>query len=110
MAQRIVNGEQYEATLIGGNIDGSPVDVEGSIQVANLQGTSSFAVTPNNSSNLSPTANALYVGYTGNLTILGLQDTSPVTFFNVAGGTFFPLQVKKVYASGTTASGIVGIV
>jgi hypothetical protein len=37
-------------------------------------------------------------------------DTTPVTFFNVPGGSFLPLHVKRVRSTLTTASGIVGVV
>lgn len=110
MAQRIVNSEQYEAVLIGGDLDGSPLDIEGEISVDKLQGSSAFAITPNDSSNLSAVTTALYIGFTGDVSLICSGDTTPVTFSNVHGGTFLPLQVKRVTSSGTTASGIVGVI
>jgi hypothetical protein len=110
MAQRIVNGEQYEAMLIGGDLDGSPLDIEGEIEVASLQGTSAFAIAPSNDANLVTTTIALYVGFTGDVNIVCSGDTEPVVFFNVPGGSFLPVKAKRVMASGTTASGIVGLV
>jgi hypothetical protein len=110
MAQRIVNGEQYEAMLIGGDLDGSPLDVEGQVSVDKLQASSAFAITPSNTTDLSVVTSALYVGFTGNISVICSGDTEFVTFFNVPGGSFLPLHVKRVVSSGTTASGIVGVV
>ena len=109
MAQRIVNGEQYEALLIQGDASGGAIDIEGEVDVDGLQGASAFSITPSDNSDLSSITTALYVGFTGNLNIICSGDTTPVIFYNVPGGSFVPLQVKRVRASGTTASGIIGI-
>lgn len=59
-------------------------------------------------------AKSLYVGVTGNLTVITSGDNSnnglgtPVLFSNVPVG-WFPLQVRALMATGTTASGIVGV-
>lgn len=59
-------------------------------------------------------AKALYVGVTGNLTVITAGDNSngglgtPVLFSNVPVG-WFPVQVRAVMATGTTASSIVGV-
>jgi hypothetical protein len=139
MAQRIFNNEQYEAVLIRGGLDGgpvpvtfasgvtisgvtigaeveiandsgNPVPVNGEVEVERLQGTQAFSIVPNNSVDLSSITSALYVGYTGNVNIVLSGDTTPVLFANVPGGSTLPFQVKRVYATSTTASGIVGIV
>ena len=109
MAQRIVDGEQYEALLVKGDLDGSPIDVEGEINVGGLQGSSAFSVAPSNDADLASITTALYIGFTGNISLICSGDTVPVLFSNVPGGSFLPLKVKRVTASGTTASGIVGI-
>jgi hypothetical protein len=50
----------------------------------------------------------LYVGTTGNLKVLtAAGDTT--TFIGVPGGTFFPVQVLQVFATGTTASNIIAL-
>lgn len=109
MAQNIVGGEQYEAFLIKGDIDGSAVNVEGEVDVDGLQGSSAFTITPNDGEDLASITTGVYVGFTGNLSIICSGDTNPVTLFNVPGGSFLPLQVKRVRSSSTTASGLVGI-
>lgn len=59
-------------------------------------------------------AKSLYVGVTGNLTVITSGDNSngglgtAILFSNVPVG-WFPLQVRAVMATGTTASGIVGV-
>jgi hypothetical protein len=110
MAQRIVNNEQYEAVLIGGDLDGSPIDIEGEISVDKLQAGSAFAIVPDDATDLAIVTTALYVGFTGNLSVICSGDTNAVTFFNVPGGSFLPLHVKRVRSAGTTASGIVGVI
>lgn len=110
MAQRIVNNEQYEAVLVRGDLDGSPLNVEGEVSVEGLQGSSAFAIAPNDSTDLAAVTAALYVGFTGDISLICSSDTTPVTFFNVPGGSFLPLRVKRVRSTLTTASGIVGVV
>lgn len=50
----------------------------------------------------------LYIGTGGALRVLtaGGQD---VTFANVLGGTFFPVQILKVFSTGTSAANIVAL-
>jgi hypothetical protein len=50
----------------------------------------------------------LYVGTGGNLHVL-THGGDDVVFANVVGGTFLPVQVLKVFASGTAASNIVAL-
>ena len=81
------------------------------------------AVTPSNTSyitnnNGNTSFGTLYVGVAGNLNVLPFAhaNTDDATSTGVAGGAvlytnvpvgFFPIQVKKVFATGTTASGII---
>ena len=50
----------------------------------------------------------LYVGSFGDVKVrtVGGDD---VTFSNVLGGTFMPVQVLRVYSTGTTAANIVAL-
>lgn len=45
----------------------------------------------------------LYFGGAGNVKVLTTGNDT-VTFTGVLGGTFFPVQVKRVYSGGTTVS------
>lgn len=48
----------------------------------------------------------LYVGGTGNVRVLTAGGDT-VTYTNIQGGTFMPVQVVRVYSTGTTATAIV---
>lgn len=64
------------------------------------------AVTPDDAADLANTTRAVFVGTGGNLRVtLATGDT--VTFANVGAG-WHPLRVTRVWATGTSASNIVG--
>ena len=66
------------------------------------------AVTTSDTANLPNPARMLWVGGAGNVKV----DTvggSTITFLSVAAGTRLPIQAKKVYATGTTATNIVAL-
>lgn len=65
-------------------------------------------VTPNDSTDLATLGAALYVG-TGGSVKVDITGSGTVTFTNVANGTFMPIYVDRVYATGTTASGIIAL-
>jgi|694.fasta_scaffold87358_5 hypothetical protein len=50
----------------------------------------------------------LYIGTGGNLTVTMIGG-QVVTFANVVDGTFMPIQVRKVWASGTDAADILSL-
>jgi hypothetical protein len=54
-----------------------------------------------------PMTRALYVGVGGNIKVTDIN--GDVTYANVATGCVFPIQVSKVFATGTTASSIVAL-
>ena len=72
-------------------------------------GLSFAAVTPSDTVDLPVTARGLFVGTAGNVAVIGAGDSLPVTFKNVANGTVLPLCVKRVLATGTTATDIVAL-
>lgn len=73
---------------------------------ATVSAHSALAVTPSDSTIL-PTTRALYVGVTGNLSVVMADDENTVLFSNVPVG-IFPIQVMKVLAA-TTATDIVAL-
>lgn len=84
------------------------------MSVQKLQANRAALVTPDDNNNIpyvfADGVNAgclLYVGGTGNIRVLttGYDD---VTFENFPGG-FFPVQVVRVFASGTTATKIIAL-
>jgi hypothetical protein len=64
------------------------------------------AVTPSDSINLAAPTRSLYVGTTGNISVVMLNGT--VVFNTVAVG-ILPVQCTRVNATGTTASNIVAL-
>lgn len=80
-----------------------------------LQVGRAAAVTPSNTVDIPSitggTSNngcVLYVGGAGNLTVDTVGGDT-VTFTGVLGGSFIPVQVTRVYATGTTATSIVAL-
>ena len=63
------------------------------------------AVTPNDSADLTNVSRSLYVGGAGNVKV-DMADVGTVTFTGVPAGTILPIRVKRVYATGTTATTI----
>jgi hypothetical protein len=52
---------------------------------------------------------ALYVGGAGNIKVLMVGDTANTTFNSVPAGTTLTINVQFVYATGTTATNLVGL-
>lgn len=74
------------------------------------------AITPNDSTDLTASRfRALWVGGAGNVAIIFYNDATnsgagtAVTISGVAAGTLLPFAVRKVMATNTTATGIVGV-
>ena len=65
------------------------------------------AVTPSDSGSLRPTR-GLYVGGPGDVKV-DMALGSTVTFVDVLGGTLLPVQVVRVYSTGTDATNIVAL-
>ena len=66
------------------------------------------AITPSDSVVLPATTRALYVGTAGNLRAQ-MVSGEVVTFTNLVAGSFYPLRLSQVMATGTTASGLIGL-
>lgn len=69
---------------------------------------SAMAITPSNSTDLTDYTRGIYVGGTGTLKV-DMVTGGQVTFVDPAPGVIHPLRVKRVYATGTTATGIIGL-
>ncbi len=63
-----------------------------------------FAITPDDNNDLALTTRALYTGKGGTLTCILADDGSEVLFSSVPAGQILPLRVRRVKATGTTAS------
>ena len=68
-----------------------------------------FEITPNDSADLAEKTRALYVGGAGDVVVILADDTVAVTFKAVPEGAVLPIQAKRVYATSTTATDIVGL-
>ena len=67
-----------------------------------------FAITPSNSVDLAQPTIAIYLGTPGDLKIDAVETGTEITFKNLANGVFHPIRAKRVYATGTSASDIIG--
>ena len=66
------------------------------------------SVTPSDTVDLAQQSRALYIGTGGNLSVLVL-DGSTVLFAGLNAGQILPVRIKRVLATGTTASSIVAL-
>ncbi len=66
------------------------------------------AITPTDGLELNPTPRAIWVGNGGTIVVTTL-DGDTLTFTNVPSGQYFVFMPKTVQATGTTASGLVGV-
>jgi hypothetical protein len=70
--------------------------------------TRAAAVTPNDSTDLTNFARALYVGGAGDVSLITTGGDT-VTFAGVAAGTILPVRTARVRDTDTTATSIVAI-
>lgn len=67
------------------------------------------AVTPSDTVPLTTAAAKLYVGVTGDVTLIPVGGASGVLFKAVPAGTVLPVRTSQVMATGTTATYIVAM-
>lgn len=66
------------------------------------------AVTPSDSTDLSYTSRALYVGGAGNI-VVTMAGGGDVTFTAVPAGSILPVRVTRVKSTSTTATAIINL-
>ena len=71
--------------------------------------THGFAVTPNDTLDLSEATRAIYVGSGGALALRFLSGQT-IIFVGVAAGSILPVRADRILATGTTAGSLVGLV
>ncbi len=76
---------------------------------ASAPATGAFAITPIDTGELTVRARSLWVGGAGNLSLV-FNDGTTATITGVPVGTHLPFRVKRVNATGTTATAIVGLI
>lgn len=69
----------------------------------------SAAVTPNDSTDLTFTTRALYIGGAGDVKVDMVGTGTAVTFAGCLAGTILPIRVDRVYSTDTSATNIVAI-
>lgn len=68
-----------------------------------------LAITPNDSTDLAVPCRALWVGTTGNVSLMAKGDTASVVLKNIPSGTLIPIACKRVLATATTAADLVAL-
>lgn len=68
-----------------------------------------FAITPDDATEVQEVTRAIMVSTMGNVTCT-LKGGSSVTLTSLVPGVIYPLRISQVWSTGTTASGIVGLV
>ena len=66
-----------------------------------------FSITPADGTDLDIVTRGLNVSAAGNVSVVTLADETVTV--HIAAGIVFPLRVKRVLSTGTTATGIVGL-
>ena len=67
-----------------------------------------FAITPHDSNELTHVTRGIYVGGTGNMVVLTMNDES-VTLVGLPAGSLIPIRAKRVDSTSTTATSMVGL-
>lgn len=68
-----------------------------------------LAITPSDADSI-PATRAIYVGSAGNVKVtMAGPAANDVTFTGVLAGSFLPIMVTKVFATGTTAANMVAL-
>ena len=66
-----------------------------------------FEIIPDDATDLSHETIAVYIGFDGDLKV-DLISGETITMYNLASGAWHPIQAKRVYATGTAATYILG--
>jgi hypothetical protein len=70
--------------------------------------TSAVSITPHDTNDLDTVTRGIYVGASGDLKV-DMVGGGTVIFVALVGGVIHPIQARRVYSTGTTATGIIGI-
>jgi hypothetical protein len=67
-----------------------------------------FSIAPSDVDPLAAETRAIYVGGAGDLAVT-LASGDTVTFAGLGAGSLLPVRIRKVLATGTSATGLVGL-
>lgn len=76
-------------------------------QLTNGKIKNAFEIIPDDATDLPHETIAVYIGFDGDLKV-DLISGETITMYNLAAGAWHPIAAKKVYATGTTATYILG--
>lgn len=98
--------EKIEAlnAKLDGVIDGT---TPAKTQLTDGKVKNAFEIVPSDTTDLAHETIAIYVGFDGDLKV-DLISGETITMYNLASGAWHPIQAKRVYATGTTATYILG--
>ena len=96
----VVNTTDGTQAVVTGIVDDNTLDVSTNLFAASGK---TYAIYGENEEGA-----VLYVGTAGNLKVTTVAGDE-VTFLNVSSGQFFPVQVKKVFNTGTSADNILAL-
>lgn len=68
-----------------------------------------FAISPDDLSDLPIVPKAIYVGTGGTIVLRALDSDQDSVFTNLASGTILPVRARAIRATGTTAADLVGL-
>lgn len=110
------NGDFFIAsTLVGGGAPSKPIALcfKDQPYMLGYQAQDSdpafgaFAITPNDGVDLATVTRGIYIGVAGSVKVT-MADGTVVTFSNVPTG-IFPIGAARVWATGTTATSLIGV-
>jgi hypothetical protein len=73
-----------------------------------LSADKGWTITPDNDNDISAVTRCLYIGGEGTVVVILEDDTEAITVEGLAVGIFHPMRVRRVLATGTTATNIIG--
>lgn len=88
---------------------GGEIEVTGPNVQKMIPAPNGYAITPDNDADLPDNVRALYVGSAGDIKVDFVDSGSGVVIKNTTAGSILPVQIKRVYATGTTATNLVGL-
>lgn len=79
------------------------------IGMVDAPATRAFAVTTSDTVNFEFTTRGLWTGTGGTIVLVPMGQSNAVTFASVPPGVVLPIRVKRVNATNTTATGLIGL-
>lgn len=77
--------------------------------MTDMVATGAFTPTASDSTDLTQPARALFIGTTGNVAVSVSRGGPSVLFKNLPSGSILPVQVFRVWSTGTTATDLVAL-